>query len=101
MTLEEMLRIVSERPELYIGERSLSRFASFLLGWQFSQVDTNAFDKMQAFGNWISKKYGQEPSAHGWESIVRFYSPNDVEAMDIAISLLKEFFNIDMSKAIN
>jgi len=101
MTLEQMLHIVLERPELYLGERSLSRFASFVLGWQFSQVDTNAFNKMQAFGNWVGNKYGQEPSAHGWEAIIRFYSPNEVEAMDTAISLLNEFFNIDVCESIN
>lgn len=92
MTIEQLIEIIGDRPELYLSEATLSRFEAFLLGWRYALRDSNADNVIRGFDEWISTRNGTN-TTHGWARIIRLNASNDVTALQDAISLFKEYFN--------
>ena len=49
MTIEQLIAKIAERPEMYIGEATLTRFEAFLLGWMFASEDPHTADFINRF----------------------------------------------------
>jgi len=75
------------RPEMFLGERSLSRLAAFLSGYE-------AAARMSFFGNdfsaWLTDKFSL-PKGHGWIGILIFEFRSESGAFDQFLPLLKEY----------
>ncbi len=91
MTIEELVSRIAERPGMFLGEATLSRFHAFLLGWMLESTDQHTEEVMKGFQNWIATRYRMTTS-HSWAEIIRFYSANDVAALGEALALFKEYF---------
>ena len=94
MLIEEFIAKISERPEMYIGEATLTRFEAFLLGWMFELNDQHTQAFIGGFQSWIAEKFRIDTS-HSWASIIRFYAKNDVVALDDAFALFREYIDSD------
>lgn len=90
-SIRELIKEMERRPEIYIGERSLSLLNAFINGWIYrneaSVIDINLLANFQ---DWIQKKY-QITSSHSWARIISFHSSSDYKAFDRFFNLFNEF----------
>jgi hypothetical protein len=87
----EILKLIREKPTLYIRQRSIFALHVFLLGWYVrSPQMTSDREIMMAFQDWIQKKY-RINSTQSWADIILFYSINDAEAFEKFFELFDEF----------
>jgi len=90
MKIEDLLRKISAKPEMYLGEATLSRFDAFLLGWMLENEDEDTERFIGGFQKWIEHRY-RITSSHSWANIIRFYASNDVKALADAFRLFEEY----------
>jgi hypothetical protein len=90
MTVQELFQKISERPAMYLGEATLTRFDAFLLGWMLESGDPNTSVVMSGFQAWVSDRY-KIKSSHSWANIIRFYAQDDVSALKDAFTLFNEY----------
>jgi len=75
-------------------EATLTRLDAFLLGWVLESDDLHTTEIMKGFQEWIAGRY-RITTTHSWANIIRFYSKNEVSALNEAISLFEEYFASD------
>lgn len=92
MSIEELISLIAERPEMYLGEATLTRFDAFLLGWMLESNDPHTDVVMKGFQGWIVERF-KITTSHSWANIIRFYSENDVSALKDAIALFHEYID--------
>lgn len=90
-SVKELILKIKKRPELYIGQRSLSLFQAYLYGWlnrdEKSVVDSGLIGDFQ---EWVQEKY-KIRSSQSWVKIILFYSTSDYGALDKFFELFDEF----------
>jgi hypothetical protein len=90
-SVRELIFTIKERPELYIGQRSLSLLQAYLHGWlnrdEKSVTDSELIGKFQ---NWIQKRYNIR-SSQSWAQIILFYSTSEYDGLDNFFRLFEEF----------
>ncbi len=90
MSIEELISQIAKRPEMYLGEATLTRFDAFLLGWMLESNEQHTQDVMKGFQVWIAERF-RIGTSHSWANIIRFYAKNDVSALNDAFSLFSEY----------
>jgi hypothetical protein len=92
--LDSILRDILQRPGMYIGEPSVIRLRSFLDGYVHAlceaTADKSSVLKLQAFRDWIYKKYSITESL-GWEQVLINATGSDRRAFAICVQLWIEF----------
>jgi hypothetical protein len=92
--LTELLKSVKKRPEIYIGEKSLSLLYIFIQGFLhafYTMNNTNNYVGFYSgFQDWIQKRYDIS-SSQSWCRIIRFFSSNEADAFDNFYRLLDEY----------
>jgi hypothetical protein len=93
--LYDILAGIQKRPEMYLGNCSISRLRSYLDGYCGSRTDfglpmTRQEEEFAGFQDWIQARY-KITSAHGWDQIILFYSCDEKDALDRFFQLLDEF----------
>jgi hypothetical protein len=91
MRIQQLLQMIQARPEMYLGEATLSRLDAFLLGWLFESGDSDTASTVRRFQEFIATKYRMN-SSHSWANMIRFFSSNDVDALRQAFNYWDEFF---------
>lgn len=90
-SIVELLKLVKERPAMYIGKNMISCLKAFLDGWYLRNpdgiIDVNI---MGAFQDYIEKKYNQ-PSYRSWCDILLYISQDESIALDL---FFEEFFRL-------
>lgn len=90
-SIKELLSEIKNRPELYIGQRSLSLLHAYLNGWlnrdEKSVID---YDLIGKFQDWVQKKY-KITSSQSWARIILFYSTDEIDGLNNFFRLFDEF----------
>ncbi len=80
--IESLVELMRERPAMYIGCYSITRFALFLRGYNFAVYDREGSEvpseKLGKFTGWLAKKFDILDSL-GWDGLILQVSNNDEE----------------------
>lgn len=93
----DLIDLIEERPEVYLGDAKISSFNTFINGYQFSTIAHNinqeqVFPPFWYFNEWAMHKYDWRESTAGWKNIILEENQNDEElALVKCFELLKEF----------
>ncbi len=94
--LLELTKQIKKNPEMYIGEKSLTKLDHFLGGlaiaYGYLDAEKKYFGVYPGFQEWIQKKYRIE-STQSWCHILLFYSVSESSAFDLFFKRLEEFYN--------
>jgi hypothetical protein len=92
--LNELLRSIRRRPEIYIGEKSLFRLFLFIQGFLHAYHTMEGTNQSvgfyPGFQEWIQEKYNIN-SAQNWSRIIGFFSISEADAFDNFYKLLDEY----------
>ena len=90
----QLIQLIRQRPEIYIGVRSIWRLHAYIRG--FLHAKTEGFTKMNGytfnndFTDWVTQKYYQ--NNHSWPFAVFIQSGFDeTKALDIFFELFDEY----------
>lgn len=90
-SVQELLLQIKVRPELYLGQRSLSLLQAYLNGWLNRDEDSVTDSELIGeFQDWVQHKYDIK-SSQSWAQIVLFYSSNEYDGLDNFFRLFEEF----------
>jgi hypothetical protein len=95
--LYEMLQNIQQRPGMYLGKCSITRFRSFLDGYMASRQDlglplTEQELEFEKFQDWVQERFDIK-SSQGWDSIILFYSADEKDALNNFFELFEKFCN--------
>ncbi len=94
--LLELTKQIKKRPELYTGERSLTKLYYLLKGFAHAyhclDAEKKTFDFYPGFQAWIQNREGIKTTQQ-WYKILLFYSTSESEALDLFFERLEEFYN--------
>ena len=91
LTICELINNLKSRPGMYLGERSIDNLRSFLEGWMIARSPNRGDSEfMMGFQKWIQNRYDIHTS-QSWASIIAFYTPDRIAALDAALDLLTEY----------
>jgi hypothetical protein len=95
--LYEMLERIKQRPGMFLGQCSITRFRAFLDGYMSSRADlglppTQQEVEFNQFQDWIQIRF-KISSSHGWDSIILFYSADEKDALNNFFELFEQFRN--------
>ena len=93
----ELLLKLKNRPEIYLGKRSISLLDTFIAGFvyaYFTEYGKAAFENdFSGFNKWIAEKYSIIENIN-WVTIILMQAENDEErALDLFYELLSEFIS--------
>jgi hypothetical protein len=90
MPLEEVLGTIRARPGVVLGQKSVEILEAFLTGYTYATQDPEDLRFLSGFTDWLRRHYHIK-SSQGWAKIIRFYSADDVETLDLFWKLLDEY----------
>ena len=78
----ELINLIRPRPELYLGQKSISILRVFIDGWMFNNEEKLKDDEfMNEFQRWIEKRLYRRTN-QSWCNIILFFSLNhEAEAL--------------------
>lgn len=89
-----LLQDIRERPELYLGKKSVERLCHFINGYREHEtytVDTVKNDWMYDLKRYIEGYYNLNTD-HNWSSLMQFFSNTEEEAFDKFYEFFDEFW---------
>lgn len=94
-SLYELIQKIKKRPSMYLGRRSISNLRSCLASYILARRElgvpqTEQEREFVEFPNWIKKKFNTT-SCQSWDSIILFYSEDEITALDRFFELFEEF----------
>lgn len=96
----ELLELIFEYPEMYLGTKSVSALSQFLTGYCLALENMGVVDDIRInkrFSEWACGRFGYSPT-HSWASICRFHARDDRHAFDVAKELWDEY-KISLTKS--
>lgn len=91
----EFLQSVRKRPQMYIGEKSMTKLWIFLDGFYSGMTLGNRFDTKKFFSRefreWVNQKVKIEDSYSWMSNILRKANNNEEQAYDLFFTLLEEY----------
>ena len=87
--LYNLIKTVTDFPELYIGKPSLERLYAFIGGYLFQNEIANDHC-LDGFNEYIAEKY-QIRSDRNWSEIIQFFSCDEKYAFNKFIQHFEEF----------
>jgi hypothetical protein len=95
--LYEMLQRIKQRPGMFLGTCSITRFKSFLDGYMSARQDfglpvTEQEKQFDQFQEWIQQRFDIK-SSHAWDSIILFHSADERDALNNFFELFEKFGN--------
>lgn len=97
--IKRLLKIIKERPGLYLGRKTLAPLADLLGGYMlclFEHYDVPSLEYLPGFQNFVAERYDIR-SAHHWSQIIKFHSVTDEKAFDTFYELLEEFYGDELN----
>lgn len=90
-SIREIISKIKKRPEMYIGQNSISCLKAFLDGWYLRDPD-NVIDSeiMDNFQDWVESRYKSD-SAESWANIILDHAKNETEALKLFFKEFDEF----------
>lgn len=92
----EHLKIVSQRPQMYIGDRSIHKLETYINGYQTAllihDIKEEGCPNFQFFYNWLAHEYGINPVG-GCRGILEVCK-NEEEALQMFFSYVKEYSHL-------
>ncbi len=94
-SLYELIQKIKRRPSMYLGRRSISNLRSCLAGYILARRElgvpqTEQEREFVEFQDWIKKRFNIT-SGQSWDSIILFYSEDEITAVDRFFELFEEF----------
>jgi len=90
-SIKNLILKIKRRPELYIGQKSLSLLHAYLNGWLNRDEESVIDSKLTGeFQEWIQQKYNIT-SSQSWADIILFYSTSEYDGLDNFFRLFDEF----------
>jgi len=91
--IQELLALIREKPEMYIGASSVIKLSSFLDGyffakWQRKDIDDD-FGNMNEFQYMVQERYSIVNS-FGWDHIIAFFAGDERKGLDLFWELWDE-----------
>lgn len=102
MNIFEKLQDIKKRPGMHLGRNSLELLKAYMDGWvsAYQELDCNLdllfFSDFQIY----IQDYYKVLSDQSWANIIRFYSVDDREALDLFYLHLDKFINIRKSNCL-
>ena len=93
ISIIETFKIVSRRPGLYIGGKSITKLFFFLCGAEYAarESDPEWSDPVyDGFQEWIQRRFDVETS-QDWANIILFHSTDESNALEFSLKLLEEY----------
>lgn len=93
--LYNLIDRVKQRPGMYLGKTSITRFRMFLMGYSMARREmglslTEQEKEFGKFQGWVQKRFNIT-STQGWDSIILFYSEDEKDALNTFFELFQEF----------
>ena len=86
-SIKDLILSMKQRPLMYVPN-DIDCLKSYLDGWVHRDSTlVSDFEIMESFQKWIQKRYSIRTS-HSWASIIRFYSSDSCNSIDV---FFKEF----------
>lgn len=91
--LASILARIREKPNMYLGQKSISLLYSFLCGYSVCLLEhTNYTDDLfyHEFQTFVANRYNIVTDQN-WCSILRFFSNDETDAFNLFFELLDEY----------
>lgn len=93
-SLIDLIRLVREKPAMYIGQHSIIRFSFFISGYDFAVYDREG-DKdyyyiLARFTDWLAVRYSTTKT-YSWKDILLEIAGDDKKAFEIFWNYWDEF----------
>ena len=96
--LFELTSEIKKRPEIYLGEKSLTKFYHFINGfseaYHYMDSEKKYFAVYPGFQEWIQKKYNIS-IVQSWCNILLFHSSSEKEGLELFFKEIEIFMYID------
>ena len=94
-SLHKIISAIEARPGMYLGDCTLTRLMPFLNGYMTGLCEDKIQEKdvlaeYKEFNEWVREKYGVVDS-HGCESIIRYWSGDEQDALSNFFKHWNEF----------
>ena len=95
-SIYDILGTIRRHPEMFLGERSISRLDSFLVGYKCGLGSLGFTFRaerpdFQFFHDWTAGRLGFSSSTTGWRSMILEKSAGEEEALERFFLLVDEF----------
>jgi len=90
-SLVKLIKQIKKKPEMYVGQKSLSLIQAYLYGW-LNRDEKGVSDSflLGEFQEWIQQRY-KVTSTQSWAHIILFYSVDEHDALGKFFQLFDEF----------
>ncbi len=95
-SIYDILGTIRRHPQMFLGERSISRLDSFLVGYKCGLGSLGFTFRAERpdfhlFHDWTARRLGFSSSTTGWRSMILQKSAGEEDALDQFFSLVDEF----------
>ncbi len=96
MDIFKKLQDIKKRPGMYLGRDSLDLLKAYMDGWISAHQELNCNLDLSFFSDFQTyiQDYYKVLSDQNWANIIKFYSVDDREALDLFYVHLEKFINI-------
>ncbi|MEH2144414.1 hypothetical protein [Nostoc sp.] len=94
--LYEILAMIRPRPQMYLGQRSLTALGGFIGGYSFALGENGIFfgeetPPFTQFNDWVARYYKWNESTAGWKNIILREVGDEAKACDVFFELFELF----------
>lgn len=94
MNVIELIRMIKNRPAMYIGKHSIFCLKAFIDGWYFRNIDENVkIELMNDFSLWVNNLFfnGSELTCNWCEFLYKLSANDESKALDKFFTLFEQF----------
>lgn len=94
MNVIELIRMIKNRPAMYIGKHSIFCLKAFIDGWYFRNIDENVkIELMNDFSLWVNNLFfnGSELTCNWCEFLYKLSANDESKALDKFFILFEQF----------
>ncbi|WP_414519853.1 hypothetical protein [Nostoc sp. PCC 9305] len=92
----EILEMMRPRPQMFLGQRSLTALSGFIGGYYFAMEENGILIEEEnppfsQLNNWVARYYQRYGSTAGWKNIILREVGDEAKACDVFFELLELF----------
>lgn len=102
MNVIELIRMIKNRPAMYIGKHSIFCLKAFIDGWYFRNIDENVkIELMNDFSLWVNNLFfnGSELTCNWCEFLYKLSANDESKALDKFFTLFEQFLTEEADNA--
>lgn len=95
-SIYELLEMIRPKPQMYLGQRSLTALKGFIGGYDFAKEEKDILVEeeippFRQFHDWVARYYKWYESTAGWKNIILQEVGDEAKACDVFFELLELF----------